>query len=176
MRVRRSVGSGEQDERKRYRDWQRAHESTSDQIEGAKARATTFPYRPPIGVVLSIDGASSEIWAAAALDSVRAQSYDCQQLCIINNKSAIQSVEAMISRCSVEDPRIVVRRARKCNGSTPTAIKHHDLASGEFTIFLDRCGLLNPGAFYEDPRRYSITIAGAGIAGTGLCGERRDLQ
>jgi GT2 family glycosyltransferase len=149
----RIVGNRELDETKRYQLWLEAHKLTPERIETLKAAAATFPYRPLMTVVLSVGSASSEKWLAATIDSIRAQLYDNWQFCIASDESSGQSVEAMLTRYSADDSRIVVRPAATSDHAANAAIDLDDFIKGEFITFLDRYGQLGADAFYQVVKR-----------------------
>ncbi len=138
--LKRAVGIDEPDPAKRYVLWMDAHNRSAEYIERASTTAKAFPYRPLIGVTLSIDGAPSEKLIASAIESVRAQLYDNWHLCIVSEENVDPPVAAMLARYAANDSCI-------------TIAARHDSIPAEFVTFLDPWDQLAPDAFYEVIKR-----------------------
>jgi glycosyltransferase involved in cell wall biosynthesis len=91
-------------------------------------------YNPPVDVL------------TAMLDSVRRQSYEDWELCLVNDCSTDSHVRGMVEQAAGEDERIRVS-ARETNGGIVAASNDAlAMAGGEFVVMLDHDDELHPAA------------------------------
>ena len=129
----RIVGPEEQDSRKRYQLWMKAHELTAERLEAITAAAATFPYRPLVSVYISADGDAIEELLTKAIESVRTQLYDNWELCLVNDDANDERIETMLNRYADNDHGIKV---------------NHSI-DGEFVVFLGQHGELSRDSMFE---------------------------
>src|SRR5271166_4668284 len=96
---------------RRYPLWLRAHQLTEQQLDSLAVAAASFPYRPLIGLVLTVGSAADERLLVATIDSIRGQVYDNWRLCIACDDASKQTIDAMLSRYQ-HDARIQVTSER----------------------------------------------------------------
>ena len=128
----RTVGHEEQDPRKRYQLWMRAHELTAERLAAIVAAAATFPYRPLISVYISVDGDAIEKLLINAIQSVRTQLYENWQLCLVISQGD-ERIAAMVDCLVTGEPRIKLKSR----------------IDGEFVVFLGQHGELSRDAMFE---------------------------
>jgi GT2 family glycosyltransferase len=80
------------------------------------------------------------------IDSVRAQSFDRWQLCLVDDASPTDRPWAMLREASASDPRIVCRRREHNGGIVAASNDALALATGEIVVLLDHDDRLHPDA------------------------------
>ena len=128
--------------------------------EAIRSESQSFPYRPRISVLLPVYNVDPK-WLRAAVESVRAQSYDNWELCIADDASPrkwylpfgrgarLRRYLMSLKRLAKRDPRIkVVLRAKNghisaCSNSAAA------LATGDFVALLDHDDCLAPDTLFK---------------------------
>jgi glycosyltransferase involved in cell wall biosynthesis len=82
----------------------------------------------------------------ACLASVRAQTYERWQLCLVDDASPRDEPWSILREASASDPRIVARRREQNGGIVAASNDALELASGEVVVLLDHDDLLHPDA------------------------------
>ena len=109
---------------------------------------TTFAYRPLISIVVPTYNTNLE-FLYECVASVRAQSYENWQLCIVDDASPDKEVRDAIQKMAAKDKRIKYA-FRKKNGHISHASNDAlALATGEYIALLDHDDLLWPNALFE---------------------------
>jgi len=82
----------------------------------------------------------------AMLDSVRRQSFNDWELCLVDDRSAQLHVAAILNRAEASDPRIHVQRREENGGIVAASSDALRMAKGEFIALLDHDDTLHPDA------------------------------
>lgn len=85
---------------------------------------------------------SQERYFVAAVNSVRAQTYENWELIIVNDGSPEPHVAPMIERCAASDPRIRTRQLAKNAGISRATNEALQLAKGEYVALIDHDDVL----------------------------------
>ena len=117
-----------------YQRWIAAHEGLS--ATARAARLNGLAHRPRISVILPVHDPAPDL-LAAAIASVRDQSYPDWQLCICDDASSDPAVIALLDQAAASDPRIILTR-RRDNGHISRASNDAlATADGDYVTFLD---------------------------------------
>ena len=120
----------------RYRFW----------VESERAPGEWKRTREPlISVILPVHNPQRQ-WLEAAVASVLGQTYGCWQLCVCDDASAQGWVAEYFTALSATEPRIRFVRSSEPLGIACALNRAGQLASGEYTGFLDQDDLLAPYA------------------------------
>lgn len=102
--------------------------------------------QPLVSILVPVYNTDPE-WLAAAVDSVRAQTYPRWQLCLANDCSDRQQTLDYLD--SLDDPRIKVIHLERNGGIAAASSAALAAAEGEFIALLDHDDLLFPDALLE---------------------------
>jgi GT2 family glycosyltransferase len=81
-----------------------------------------------------------------ALESVRTQTFEDWELCLVDDCSAAPHVRTLLAEAEAADPRIRVRRREENGGIVAASNDALELAGGEFVALLDHDDELHPDA------------------------------
>ena len=132
-----------------YTDWIKLYENL-DETELAKQRelALALNQRPRFSIVVPTYNTPGQI-LTEFIESVLAQTYPNWELCIADDASSVQHIEAILERYIGQDNRIKVVY-RTSNGhiaeATNTALA---IATGEYICLMDHDDVIAPNALYE---------------------------
>jgi GT2 family glycosyltransferase len=90
------------------------------------------------------DTPTDVLWAT--LESVRMQTFEDWELCIVDDRSPRPEVMEMLMRAAAEDPRIRVRTRGRNGGIVAASNDALEMACGEFVALLDHDDELHPDA------------------------------
>jgi GT2 family glycosyltransferase len=123
----------------RYRQWV---ESEQPPLRRKLAR------EPLISVILPLWNPRRD-WLESAVCSLVRQTYGCWQLCVCDDASESSWVAEYFTSQSCADPRIRFVRSAARLGISGASNRAAELATGEYTGFLDQDDLLAPHALYS---------------------------
>lgn len=136
----------------RYGIWVRKNEPKKVQWKFQAIWATKFlSYRPKFSIIMPVYNTLPS-HLAAAVESVRAQSYPFWELCIADDGSTDVAVKDRLREYAARDQRIKVKFLAHQLGIAGASNAALDLATGEFVAFLDHDDELAPWALYEVAR------------------------
>ncbi|MGI9606623.1 MAG: glycosyltransferase, partial [Acidimicrobiales bacterium] len=117
-----------------------------DDADRLRARLATLPDGgPTISVVMPVYDPEDK-WLRAAIESVRSQTYDQWQLCLVNDASPRPGTREILDEYAALDERVLVRH-RPTNGHIVAATNDGiGMATGEFVAFMDHDDELAPFA------------------------------
>ena len=119
----------------RYRLW-----VESEQAPGERRRT-----REPLSLILPVHNPRRD-WLEAAVASVLDQTYGCWQLCVCDDASEQDWVVEHFTALMSTEPRIRFLRSSERLGISGALNRAGELASGEYTGFLDQDDVLAPHA------------------------------
>jgi len=131
-----------------YSTWVRSCDTlTAAQVESLKQKASKIPSRPLISVVMPVYNTPDK-FLSRAIESVLTQVYSNWELCIADDASTEPHVRALIENYAKQDSRIKTIFRSK-NGHISIATNSAlEIATGEYTTFLDHDDELAPHALY----------------------------
>ena len=80
------------------------------------------------------------------LASVRAQTFDDWELCLVDDRSSEPHVAEILAEAEREDPRVHVQRRTENGGIVAASNDALEMAQGEFVVLLDHDDELHPDA------------------------------
>lgn len=107
-----------------------------------------FRRRPLISIIMPVHNPRPE-WLAAAVESIAVQSYGCWELCVCDDASSGDWVEAYFSKRAATEPRIRFVRSPKNLGISGASNRAGELARGDYVGFLDQDDILCPYALHS---------------------------
>ncbi len=142
------VHLGNQAETDDYAKW--VDHNYPDGVEMLRERdeAAKFAYRPLISVLIPTYNTNID-FLHDCIDSVRAQSYDNWQLCIVDDASTDSEVRGVIKEYAKQDKRISYLFREKNGHISRASNDAMGLAKGEFVALLDHDDVMWPNALYE---------------------------
>ena len=120
----------------RYRLW-----LESEQAPGERGRTR----QPLISLILPVHNPRWD-WLEAAVASVLDQTYGCWQLCVCDDASGQDRVAAYFTALMSTEPRLRFVRSSEPLGISGALNRAGELATGEYTGFLDQDDVLAPHA------------------------------
>lgn len=131
-----------------YTVWVARHYPDAIELLEEQERASNFSYRPMISLVMPTYN-TNETFLREAIQSVRAQSYENWQLCIVDDASPDARVRDIIKEFAAKDKRIIFS-FRKKNGHISRASNDAlAMATGEFVGLFDHDDILWPNALFK---------------------------
>jgi O-antigen biosynthesis protein len=131
-----------------YQTWIAANEpGTSDLLRQHHA-AQALAYRPLISIITPVYNPAPQV-LQAAIESVRAQTYDHWNFCLVDGGSDALRVKALLSAYAQQDRRIQVQFLDGNQGISGNSNQALRMATGEFVVLLDHDDLLAPNLLYE---------------------------
>jgi GT2 family glycosyltransferase len=130
-----------------YQLWLRDHEPSPEELARQRHAARRFPYRPTVSIIVPVHNSRPD-WLAAAIDSVRAQTYRHWELCLVDDASTDTGTRRTLNRYRVH-PKMRVARLPVNGGIVAASNRALALATGEFIGFLDHDDELKPNALFE---------------------------
>ncbi|PWU00640.1 MAG: glycosyltransferase family 2 protein [Terriglobia bacterium] len=103
--------------------------------------------QPLISIIMPVCNPKRE-WLEAAVESVRAQTYSCWQLCACDDASELSWVAEYFAGQASADPRIRFTRLDRRGGISAASNAASGMASGDYVAFLDQDDVLAPQALY----------------------------
>jgi hypothetical protein len=131
-----------------YAEWIARNEPSPDDLAAQVLLANDLSYRPKFSVVMPVYEISAEI-LQAAIDSLKAQTYDNWELCASVIPRLNPAAAALLHDRSEDDARIRVCELESNLGISGNSNRALEAASGEFIALLDHDDTLAPFAFYE---------------------------
>lgn len=139
-----------------YGTWYQKHEVSEEMLE--KQREIEFAYSPLISIVVPVYN-TPKLYLEQMIASVRRQSYENWELCIVNGNPLNDEVQMILESHVKQDARIHVTEVAENQGiaqNTNAALKS---ASGEYVGFLDHDDLLAADALFEVVKRINDNLA-----------------
>ena len=124
-----------------YRAWVKRQDETLKSPEWHRSQSELWDYRPSISVVMPVHKPKRE-WLAAAIASVREQSYENWQLCICDDASLEPWLTDYLSELAEADSRIKFVQSDRRLGISAASNQAGRLAEGEYVAFLDHDDVL----------------------------------
>ncbi len=113
-----------------------------------RAESAAWPDRPLISVVIPTYN-TPERWLKAAIESVRAQTYENWQLCIADDASPQTHVRSLLESYAKSDPRIKITLRPKNGHISAASNSALELATGDWVSLLDHDDELSPDALHH---------------------------
>lgn len=112
------------------------------------AESLSWPDRPLVSLLMPVYNSQPD-WLRDAVASVRSQSYDRWQLCVVDDASTAAHVQPLLAELAAGEARIEVLH-RAANGGIAAASQSAlEMARGEFVGFLDHDDVLQPHALHS---------------------------
>ena len=111
-----------------------------------------FAYRPKIGVILPVYKVQQEV-LSDTLESVRNQTYDNWELCVVHADPAASGNRALLKTLAEADPRIRVEFLESNLGISGNSNRALAMSTGDFAALLDHDDTLAPFALFEVAQR-----------------------
>jgi len=134
--------------RYQYKCFLLAQKKSEDSAEKKRDRATPFPYRPKVSIIVPVYN-TDEKWLRLCVESVLGQVYDNWELCLVDGCSTKPHIRKVLEEYAKRDNRIMVKFLSENKGIGGNSNVALALASGEFIGFLDHDDELAPDALYE---------------------------
>jgi GT2 family glycosyltransferase len=132
-----------------YFGWVRTHDTPDERELAAQRRvARRMPRRPLVSVVMPVCD-PPEVVLVAALESVRAQSYEHWELCIADDASREPHVGEILAEAEADDERVRIVARRERGHISRASNDALTIARGEWVIFLDHDDTLSPEALFR---------------------------
>ena len=131
-----------------YQVWIARNEPGIEELAQYKQESLALSYRPKISIITPVWN-TDEKWLRAAIESVKNQSYDNWELCIIDGNSTKTYIKRILNEYAQNDPRIKIKFLSENKGIAGNSNEALSLATGEFIGFLDHDDELRPHALYE---------------------------
>jgi|GEM_PF-1135866 GT2 family glycosyltransferase len=148
IRLRARGKDPEEDLNLQYEVWLQLHRLTDSDLERMRLAARHLPYRPLISILTPVYE-TDEFLLRRAIDSVRAQTYEYWQLCLVNDGSRKPHVMALLDEYAAIDSRITVEHLPDNRGIAEASACALGMANGEFVGLLDHDDELSPDALFE---------------------------
>ncbi len=104
-----------------------------------------MPEQPRFSVITPVyDTPADVLWAM--LESIRTQTFEDWELCLVDDVSPDPGVLEMLERARAEDPRIRLHRRKQNGGIVAASNDALEMAEGEFVVLLDHDDELHPDA------------------------------
>lgn len=132
-----------------YQPWFEKYRASQEELESQRRQGRKFTCRPLLSVVVPCYQ-TPEKYLLEMLDSVREQSYENWELCLMDATPSETVAEAVRRYCSEHrETRIHCHRLEKNLGIAGNTNQGLAVAAGSWIGFLDHDDLLAPEAFYE---------------------------
>lgn len=132
-----------------YQPWLERHRAGQEELERQRRQSRKFACRPLLSVVVPCYQ-TPEKYLVEMLDSVREQSYENWELCLMDATPSDEVETAVRRYCSeYQENRIHYHRLEENLGIARNTNQGLEAATGSWTGFLDHDDLLAPEAFYE---------------------------
>ncbi|SFK29997.1 glycosyltransferase family 2 protein [Methylorubrum salsuginis] len=115
-------------------------EAMREAIEG-------FAIRPRISIVMPVYNTPAP-YLAAALASIRAQSYPDWELCLCDDASTAPHIAPMLARLAAEEPRVRLHTREKNGGIVAASNDALALATGDWLTLIDHDDTIPPHALF----------------------------
>jgi len=130
-----------------YANWIVKYEPGESVLAGQRAKASQFPYRPLLSVVIPVWNPPIELFAKT-IDSVSSQTYDNWELCIADGNSN-EKIKETIRTLVRGENRVRAEFLATNQGISRNSNAAIELAKGDFIALLDHDDLLAPNALFE---------------------------
>ncbi len=117
-----------------------------------RTQSLAFPFRPLISVIVPVYDAPLE-HLAAALRSIRAQTYPYFEICICDDGSRNPATTDLLRQFARTDKRMHVVYSARNAGISAATNRAARQASGEYLAFLDHDDVLTSNALFEIARK-----------------------
>jgi glycosyltransferase involved in cell wall biosynthesis/glycogen synthase len=131
-----------------YQEWIAQNEPKSEDLKRQKQESLSFGYQPKISIITPVWNPDAR-YLKSAIESVRNQTYDNWELCIVDGNSTKSQVKQALKDYALKDSRIKVELLPENKGIAGNSNEALSLAIGEFVGFLDHDDELRPNALYE---------------------------
>jgi GT2 family glycosyltransferase len=132
-----------------YGPWFEKYRASEEELARQRRQSRKLPCRPLISVVVPCYR-TPEKYLVEMMDSVRNQSYENWQLCLMDATPSCEVEEIVQKFCeSRQEKRIYYQRLKENLGISENTNAGLKAARGEWIGFLDHDDLLAPEAFYE---------------------------
>jgi len=145
-----------------YEEWIRLTEPGADEMERQRKAQQTLPCRPLISIVTPVWNPSTQL-LRETIESVRSQTYDNWELCLVDGASEVPGVRDSLEEAAAGDSRIRVRYLDSNKGIVGNTNEALAMTGGDYVAFLDHTDTLAPNALWEvvsqlnrDPRTVCI--------------------
>jgi glycosyltransferase involved in cell wall biosynthesis len=132
----------------RYEAWIAAHEPDAAGLEKQRHVSREFPTRVKISLLTPVHNTPGP-FLEETFASVRAQSYDNWELCVVDAGSDRPETLAVLRAWEARDERIRFERLPENFGIAENTNRALRLATGDFVACLDHDDVLTPFALYE---------------------------
>jgi GT2 family glycosyltransferase len=143
----RLTGAGAKGPDPAYAVWIEAEQASMMPPAVLSEESRSWAYQPRISILIPVYRPRRE-WIEAAIQSVRAQSYENWQLCVCCDGPVEPWLDDWLRRRVSEDPRVRVAFAAERRGIASALNGAGTLADGEYLTFLDQDDMLPPTALH----------------------------
>lgn len=131
-----------------YQSWCLRTMAGGEELARQRRASREMRHRPLISVLTPVHDVPIE-HLRSAIESVRRQSYDNWELCLVDDGSSDLALWAEIARYGALDHRITGRREETALGIAEASNAALRMAHGEFVALLDHDDVLDPRALYH---------------------------
>ena len=132
-----------------YLSWIVRHEPSSQELLTQRRSSGVWRYRPFFSIITPVYKTSPEL-IKAAIESVRNQSYENWELCLVDGGSDSPTLKNILTDYANQDARIKVKFLKANLGIVGNSNEAIKMATGEFLALLDHDDELTPNALYEN--------------------------
>lgn len=123
-----------------YQNWIKSHEASTENYVG--------DYKPLVSILMpvyNVDG----IYLEAAVESIRAQTYENWELCIVDDASTAAHIRPLIQKLIESDSRIRAKFSETNNHISVTTNVAFDMSLGEFVLLMDNDDIIPSNCLSE---------------------------
>ncbi|MCG8351182.1 MAG: glycosyltransferase [Chloroflexales bacterium] len=131
-----------------YQTWIAANEPDAHTLARQRQHGRQFAYRPLISIITPVYNPLPSV-LRDTIESVRAQTYDHWELCLVDGGSALKQLQTVLANYAKQDERIRVTFLERNLGISGNSNVALEMAQGEYILFFDHDDLLAPNALYE---------------------------
>lgn len=132
----------------RYYRWLLRHYPRPSTLKKMTKRSKTFAHRPLISVLMPVFRPPID-FLEQAIASVKSQSYENWELCIVDDGSQSPEIETLIRKFAERDNRVRIHISSENRGIVAASNLALSFAQGEFVALLDHDDLLTPHALFR---------------------------
>jgi GT2 family glycosyltransferase/glycosyltransferase involved in cell wall biosynthesis len=130
-----------------YQTWIAANEPDAQELARQCEYGRQFAYRPLISIITPVYNILPSV-LRDTIESVRAQTYDHWELCLVDGGSALEQLKPLLSDYAQQDERIHVTFLERNLGISGNSSVALEMAQGEYILLFDHDDLLAPNALY----------------------------
>jgi GT2 family glycosyltransferase len=131
-----------------YQDWIRRTEPRTEALAAQRREVESWEQPPLLSILMPVYSPPLR-YLAAALDSVRAQTYERWELCVADGGPPGNPALSYLQHLAATEPRIRLKALGENRGIGANSNAAIEMVQGEFVAFLDQDDLLSEDALYR---------------------------